>query len=130
MLTVLDLDPEAVARMIQADISSVAEPDGPIEDFSFHGCTGGVAAFRGRPPWEFHGGGDELLFILAGESELTVLDDGGRTVRTLRPGQLVIVPQRRWHSNNVTGHAAGTVVGKTLDVIVPADYRASMNAAG
>jgi mannose-6-phosphate isomerase-like protein (cupin superfamily) len=101
VLTVLDLDPEAVARMIQADISSVtAEPDGPIEDFSFHGCTGGVAAFRGRPPWEFHGGGDELLFILAGQSELTVVEDGGRTVRTLRPGQLVIVPQRRWHSNN------------------------------
>jgi mannose-6-phosphate isomerase-like protein (cupin superfamily) len=104
VVTVVDLDREAVAKMIQVDLSTLeSEPDSPVGNFTFHGCTGGVAAFRGRPPWEFHGEGDELLFILAGSSELTVLDDDQRTVRMLLPGQLALVPQGHWHSNNAPG---------------------------
>jgi len=104
VVTVVDLDREAVAKMIQVDLSTLeSEPDSPVGNFTFHGCTGGVAAFRGRPPWEFHGEGDELLFILAGSSELTVLDHDQRTVRMLLPGQLALVPQGHWHSNNAPG---------------------------
>ena len=74
MVTVHNIDHDAVAKMIQLDLASLdREPESPIGNFSFHGCTGGVAAFKGRPPWEYHGEGEELLFILAGESELTVL---------------------------------------------------------
>jgi mannose-6-phosphate isomerase-like protein (cupin superfamily) len=95
-----DLDPETVAKMTQVDLASLdAEPASSIGNFSFHECTGGVAAFKGQPPWEFHGGGDELLFILAGQSTLTVLEQGRPTVRTLLPGQLAIVPAGHWHSN-------------------------------
>jgi mannose-6-phosphate isomerase-like protein (cupin superfamily) len=104
MVVVYDLDPESVAKMAQVDLATLnAEPESPIGTFSFHGCTGGVAAFSGRPPWEFHGAGDELLLILAGRSELTVLEDGDRDVRMLLPGQLAIVPQGHWHSNNAPG---------------------------
>jgi quercetin dioxygenase-like cupin family protein len=96
-----NLDPETVGQMIQVDLATLdAEPDSSIRNFSFHECTGGVTAFKGRPPWEFHGGGDELLFILAGATELTVLEGHGRTVRTLRSGHLAIVPAGRWHSND------------------------------
>jgi mannose-6-phosphate isomerase-like protein (cupin superfamily) len=101
MIAVYDLNPESIASMIQVDLAELnAEPDSPVGNFSFHGCTGGVSAFRGRPPWEFHGQGDELLFILAGETELTLFDGGQREVRTLRLGQLAIVPKGRWHSNS------------------------------
>lgn len=41
-----------------------------------------------------------MLHILAGESELTVLEDGGAVTRWLRTGDLAVVPQDRWHSNN------------------------------
>jgi mannose-6-phosphate isomerase-like protein (cupin superfamily) len=96
-----DLGPESVAGMMQVDLENLnVEPDSPIGNFSFHGCTGGVAAFKGRPPWEFHGAGDELLFILQGRSELTVLEDGGPDSRMLLAGQLAIVPKGHWHSNN------------------------------
>lgn len=45
-----DLGPESVAGMMQVDLAKLnAEPDSPIGNFSFHGCTGGVAAFKGRP---------------------------------------------------------------------------------
>ncbi len=101
MVVIHDLDPESVAKMIQVDLSSVdGEPESPIGNFSFCGCTGGVAAFRGRPPWEFHSQGDELLLILAGNSELTVLDEGGRSTQNLSQGQLAIVPRGHWHSNH------------------------------
>ncbi len=104
MVTVHNLDHDAVAKMTQLDLASLdREPESPIGDFSFHGCTGGVAAFKGRPPWEYHGQGDELLFILAGESELTVLEKDSRSVWNLSAGHLAIVPRDRWHSNNAPG---------------------------
>ncbi len=101
MVTVHNLDYDTVAKMIQLDLASLdREPKSPIGNFSFHGCTGGVAAYKGRPPWEYHSHGDELLFILAGESELTVLQKGGRSVWNLSAGHLAIVPTGHWHSNN------------------------------
>lgn len=96
-----DLDPDSIEKMVQVDLSSLAaEPDSEIERFHFHGCTGGVSAFRGRPPWERHGEGDELLLILAGRTQLTVLEDGAPSVRELSKGQLAIVPGGHWHSND------------------------------
>jgi mannose-6-phosphate isomerase-like protein (cupin superfamily) len=104
MVTVHNLDQESIDKMIQLDLARIdREPDSPIGEFSFHGCTGGVAAFRGRPPWELHGQGDELLLILAGESELTVLEDDRRSAWTLSAGHLAIVPKGHWHSNNAPG---------------------------
>jgi hypothetical protein len=47
MVTVHNLDQESVAKMIQLELASLdREPESPIGDFSFHGCTGGVAAFK------------------------------------------------------------------------------------
>jgi mannose-6-phosphate isomerase-like protein (cupin superfamily) len=104
MVTVHNLDHESVAKIIQLDLASLTrEPESAIANFSFHGCMGGVAAFKGRPPWEFHGQGDELLFVLAGESELTVLENGSRSVWSLSAGHLAIVPGGRWHSNDAPG---------------------------
>jgi mannose-6-phosphate isomerase-like protein (cupin superfamily) len=98
-----DLDPESIAAMVQVDLASLdAEPQSEIERFDFHGCTCGVGAFRGRPPWEKHTAGDELLLILTGTTQLTVLDDGGPTIKELSSGQLVIVPQGHWHSNDAS----------------------------
>ena len=69
MITVRDLSPEAVAAMAIVDLATVTEePASAIEAFEFHGCQCGVAAFKGGPPWEFHGGGDELLHVLAGST--------------------------------------------------------------
>lgn len=104
MVRVHNLDHEAVSKMMQLDLASLdREPESQIGDFSFHGCTGGVAAFKGGPPWEYHGQGDELLFILAGETELTVLEEDSRSVWNLSAGHLAIVPTCHWHSNRAPG---------------------------
>jgi quercetin dioxygenase-like cupin family protein len=100
-MIVHDLGPEAVARMTQVDLAALGrEPDSPIERFSFHGCLCGVAAFQGKPPWEHHTAGDEVLIVLAGESELTVIEQGTKATRTISTGELVVVPQGCWHSND------------------------------
>ena len=49
---------------------------------------------------ENDGGTDELLHVLAGECQLTVRQDGKEVTRGLRAGDLVVVPQGCWHSND------------------------------
>jgi len=86
--------------MSYVDLAALGrEPDSPIGQFAFHDCICGVAAFRGAPPWEHHTAGDELLFVLSGESDLTVIEHSERATRTISTGDLVIVPQGFWHSN-------------------------------
>jgi quercetin dioxygenase-like cupin family protein len=83
------------------DLATVTEePASPIGTFEFHDCTIGVASFKGRPPWELHTTGDELLYVLDGQCELTVLESRDHTSRSLRRGDLVVVPQGRWHCND------------------------------
>jgi uncharacterized cupin superfamily protein len=100
-MIVHDLGVESVEQMVPVDLETTeGEPPSPIGYFDFHGCVCGIGSFRGRPPWELHTAGDELLHILAGESELTVLEPGGASIRRLVAGDLVLVPTGCWHSNN------------------------------
>jgi mannose-6-phosphate isomerase-like protein (cupin superfamily) len=100
-MRVYDLSPDEVRQMLRVDLSGATEePASPIGSFEFHGCTGGVGSFVGRPPWERHNGGDELLFILSGSSTLTVHEPGGSVSRVLGVGALAVVPRGTWHSND------------------------------
>lgn len=61
---------------------------------------GGIFAgrFSGLTPWECHPTGDELLYVLDGAVEVTILlEPGGAEVSTARKGQVVIVPKGLWH---------------------------------
>jgi mannose-6-phosphate isomerase-like protein (cupin superfamily) len=96
-----DLGPDAVSRMTPVDLATAKEePPSPIGHFDFAGCICGLGSFIGRPPWELHTAGDELLHVLAGECQLTVREADGEISRTLRTGDLVIVPHRCRHSNH------------------------------
>ena len=63
----------------------------------FNQCMLGIARFAGQTPWERHPDGDELLHILEGEVELTLLSDGSQTAATARAGSIVVVPRGLWH---------------------------------
>jgi uncharacterized cupin superfamily protein len=100
-MIVHELGAEAVRRMTRTDLATATEePPSAIETFEFHGCLCGVASFTGRPPWELHTAGDELLQILDGGSRLTVRVDGQTVVRDLRAGDLALVPKGCWHNND------------------------------
>lgn len=114
-MIVHDLSPTAVSNMVPVDLANATEePPSPIGVFGFHDCSCGVASFVGRPPWELHTTGDELLHILAGECQLTVRENGSETARTLRTGDLAIVPGGCWHNNDAP-------TGVTMLFITPSD---------
>jgi quercetin dioxygenase-like cupin family protein len=56
-----------------------------------------VTKFAGLAPWERHPGGDELIVVLEGGGEITVLTDDGPVVAELRPGRLFVCPRGLWH---------------------------------
>ncbi len=100
-MIIRELSPTAVAAMARVDLASLTQPPAsPLEEFDFHGCTCGVGAFVGRPPWERHNDGDELLLILSGSTSLTVLEQSGPETRVLAAGFVAVVPRGRWHNNS------------------------------
>jgi uncharacterized cupin superfamily protein len=110
-----DLSPDAVSKIIPVDLASATEePPSQIGNFDFHGCVCGVGSFVGRPPWELHFTGDELLHILAGECRLTVREERGEITRILRTGDLAIIPRGCWQSNDAPG-------GVTMLFMTPRD---------
>ena len=101
MTIVRDLSARSMAAWPTVDLAHVSEePASPIEPFEFHGCRCAAASFKGSPPWELHTTGDELLYILAGSTSLTVREPEGETLRNLRAGDLVVVPKGCWHRND------------------------------
>ncbi len=51
----------------------------------------------GLPPWERHPGGDELIVVLEGGGEITVLTEDGPVRSELRPGHVFVCPKGLWH---------------------------------
>lgn len=64
---------------------------------SFDECAVGVMRFSGLTPWERHPGGDELLHVLEGEVDVTLLTDGGPVHRTVSEGSVFVCPRGLWH---------------------------------
>jgi PhnB protein len=59
--------------------------------------TLGVMSYTGLTPWERHPDGDELLYALDGELEVTLLTDDGSVHETLRAGSAFVCPRGLWH---------------------------------
>ena len=59
---------------------------------------GGVFAggFSGESPWERHPG-DELVHVLGGAAQLTVMAESGPEVFELRQGMVTVIPRGLWH---------------------------------
>jgi len=47
--------------------------------------------------WERHPDGDELLYVLEGELEMTLLRESTSEQASLNPGSLFVVPKGVWH---------------------------------
>jgi mannose-6-phosphate isomerase-like protein (cupin superfamily) len=65
---------------------------------SVNSCTVGV--FRTPADswlWERHPDGDELLYILEGELDMTLLRESTSELASLQPGSLFVVPKGVWH---------------------------------
>ncbi len=56
-----------------------------------------IAHYQGNSEWERHGSGDEIVCVLEGETSLIIAEDGECISHVLQAGELLIVPQHRWH---------------------------------
>lgn len=56
-----------------------------------------VGRFAGRSTWERHPQGDEILQVMEGDVDVTILGDTAETIR-LSAGMLAVVPGSKWHS--------------------------------
>jgi quercetin dioxygenase-like cupin family protein len=60
-------------------------------------CSLGVMRYSGLTPWERHPDGDELLHVLDGAVDVTVLDDGEPTSVRVDAGSVFVCPRGLWH---------------------------------
>ena len=67
---------------------------------------GGVGVFwaeGGTSPWERHPDDDELLYVLEGEVEVTVLTQEESIQATISAGSVFVVPRGLWHRQTLKG---------------------------
>jgi quercetin dioxygenase-like cupin family protein len=105
------------AETTEADASEAIRALG-----EFNGCTLGLVRFSGETPWERHAE-DELLHIIEGEVEVTILGAGTRVNGTARAGQALVVPRNCWHRQHARVTTTLLFVTGTTDTSTAEDPR-------
>lgn len=81
-------------------LSLLAEhPEATFLDLvSFNGQSFGTVAVTGKNPgWEMHPDTDEFFYIIEGEAEITLLDEGGPHHHVAPAGSAFVIPKGIWH---------------------------------
>ncbi|MCZ6830327.1 MAG: cupin domain-containing protein [Gammaproteobacteria bacterium] len=106
-------DLNKILYILGPDGSATLKADSP--DFyqelntEFNGFAGHtlISRFSFDEPWstwEMHPMGDEFLYLLEGDTDLVLMQDGKEeTVRVHIPGDYVVVPQGVWHTARPCG---------------------------
>ena len=63
----------------------------------FHDAAINLGTFNGDAGWERHSQGDEIVHIVAGETDNQLLANGERQTIHATAGDLLVVPQGTWH---------------------------------
>ena len=78
--------------------TTAEEADAAVRTITSLGpCTIGLMRYSGLTPWERHPDGDELLHVLEGEVDVTVLTDDGPAHVTVGAGSVFVCPRGLWH---------------------------------
>lgn len=73
--------------------------DEEFSNFSGHTLIQRFSFDTPWPTWEVHPKGDEFVYLLAGDTDFILRQDGKeQTVRVNRPGSYVVVPKGAWHT--------------------------------
>jgi quercetin dioxygenase-like cupin family protein len=56
-----------------------------------------IGHYAGNSEWERHSNGDEIVFVVEGETTLILLVEGKEIPNTLGQGELLVVPKNTWH---------------------------------
>ena len=95
-------DLAALARslptLVISEATTGADADAAVRPVAWLGDLQlGMMRFAGQTPWERHPGGDELLQVLDGAVDITVLTDDGPVEVPLEAGGIFVCPRGLWH---------------------------------
>ena len=75
------------------------ELDAQFDNFAGHVLIQRFRFEKAWPSWEVHPEGDEFVYLIEGDTEFLLPDNGSdRVVRVDRPGSYVVVPKGVWHT--------------------------------
>ncbi len=93
--------PAAIAGLSTITITrdtTEAEANGAVRELGrLEDRVLGVMRFSGETPWERHPDGDELLHVLDGDVDVTVLTDTGPVHVPVSAGGVFVCPRGLWH---------------------------------
>ena len=73
--------------------------DEDFGDFAGHVLVMRYSFSEPWPTWEVHPNGDEFVYLLEGDTDFVLWENGQeRIVRVDQPGSYVVVPQGAWHT--------------------------------
>ena len=56
-----------------------------------------IGHYAGTSQWERHPRGDELVMVIDGQTELTIIVEGSEHRHRMVSGDVFVVPERHWH---------------------------------
>ena len=75
------------------------ELDAQFDNFAGHVLIQRFSFEEDWPTWEVHPEGDEFVYLIEGDTEFLLRENGSdRVVRVDRPGSYVVVPKGVWHT--------------------------------
>lgn len=107
----MSIDPETTYALLQSEGAIETMPGGaafwsrPPQELDALGRAWLVSEFccsTDWPSWERHPGGDEFVYLLEGEVDLLIEQDGGLQRTRLRGCGAVLVPRGCWHTAKVS----------------------------
>lgn len=105
----------------EAEAATAVRPLGRLDK-----CLVGVTRFVGLSPWEYHPDADELLYVVEGSVEVSVLTDGKPVIAVLATGSIFVVPHGMWHRQNATEPAALLFATGATDISWADDPRGAL----
>lgn len=89
---------EILAQVHAAPVSTAEEDAAAFPQLAaFNEGALYVGKFAGQSPWEIHPDADELLHVLAGEVQVTLLTVAGERTLRMSSGSVLVVPRGLWH---------------------------------
>tara|TARA_R110000772_G_scaffold30532_14_gene75740 strand:- start:5474 stop:5869 length:396 start_codon:yes stop_codon:yes gene_type:complete len=56
-----------------------------------------LANYAGNSDWERHANGDEIVYVVEGETTLFLIENSIEKPNILKAGELLVVPENTWH---------------------------------
>lgn len=91
--------PDSLVQRLPVTDSFYEDLDHHFPDFAGHILIQRFAFSAAWPTWEVHPEGDEVVFLLQGDTDFVLWVDGQeQRVRVKEPGSYVVVPANTWHT--------------------------------